>query len=168
MGDKNIRVIWNGGIELLLMTAHAVLHEHRHSPELQALYLHTAAAEVMDIVVKSVQMSTVKTGVVIAGDQHLVPVWEVTEPLKEVKCFCLGARHREVPAVHEDIRLREVPQAAVDTVGVGNMQDSQVHGAKLINPRDPDEYFRKCHHRTRLVSRDKGNSFHCHGTLPEG
>ena len=68
------------------------------------------------------------------SDQHLVPVWEVTEPLKEVKCFCLGARHREVPAVHEDIRLREVPQAAVDTVGVGQMQDFQFHGAKLINP----------------------------------
>ena len=60
MGDKNIRVIWNGGIELLLMTAHAVLHEHRHAPELQAFYLHPAAAEVMNIVIKAVQMSTVK------------------------------------------------------------------------------------------------------------
>ena len=87
----------------------------------------------MDVVIKAVQMGTVKTGVVIAGDQYLVPVWEDTEPLKEIKCFCLGARHCEITAVHEDVRLREVPQAAVDTVGVGNMQDSQVHGAKLIN-----------------------------------
>ena len=69
----------------------------------------------------------------VAGNQYLVPVWEDTEPLEEIKCSCLGALHREVPAVHEDVRLREVPQAAVDTVGVGNMQDSQVHGAKLIN-----------------------------------
>ena len=87
----------------------------------------------MDIVVKSVQMSTVKAGVVVARDQHLVPVWEDTEPLEEIKCSCLGALHREVPAVHEDIRLREVPQAAVDTVGVGQMQDFQFHGVKLIN-----------------------------------
>ena len=72
----------------------------------------------MDIVVKSVKMSTVKAGVVIAGEQHLVTVGKVTEPLKEIKCFRLGARHREITAVHEDVRLREVPQAAVDTVGV--------------------------------------------------
>ena len=102
------------------------------------------------------------------SDQHLVPVWEVTEPLKEIERLCLGARHREVPAVHEDVRLMEVPQAAVDTVGVGHVQDFQFHGVKLINSRDPDEYLRKCHQRTRLVSRGKGNSFHCHGTLPEG
>ena len=133
MGDKNVRVIRNGGVELLLLSTHAVLHEHRHSPELQTLYLHTAAAEVMNVVIKSVQMGTVKAGVVVARDQHLVPVWEDREPLEEIKYSCLGALHREVPAVHEDIRLREVPQAVVDTVGVGNMQDSQVHGAKLIN-----------------------------------
>ena len=87
----------------------------------------------MDIVIKAVQGCAIKAGVVVACDQHLVPVWEVTEPLKEIKCFCLGARHREVPAVHEDVRLREVPQAAVDTVGVGQMQDFQFHGVKLIN-----------------------------------
>lgn len=89
----------------------------------------------MDIVIKSVQTSTVKAGVVVACDQHLVPVGKITEPLKEIKCFCLGARHCEVPAVHEDVRLREVPQAAVDTVGVGHMQDYQVHCAKLINSK---------------------------------
>ena len=88
----------------------------------------------MDVVIKAVQMGTVKTGVVVAGDHHLVPVGKVTEPLKEIKRLRLGARHREVPAVHEDVRLREVPQAAVDTVGVRQVQDSQVHGAKLINP----------------------------------
>ena len=120
----------------------------------------------MDIVIKSVQMGTVKTGVVVAGDQHLVPVWKVADPLQKIKRLCLGSRHREITAVHEDVRLREVPQAAVDTVGVGQMQDFQFHGVKLINSRDPDEYLRKCHQRTRLVSRDKGNSFHCHGTLP--
>ena len=109
------------------------LHEHRYSPEIHALYLHTAAAEVKDVVIQAVQKSTVKAVVVVACDQHLVPVWEDTEPLEEIKCSCLGALHRKVPTVHEVIRLREVPQAAVDTVGVGNMQDSQVHGAKLIN-----------------------------------
>ena len=87
----------------------------------------------MDVAIKAVQMSTVKRGVVVAGDQHLVPVWEDTELLEEIKCFCLGSRHREISAVHEDVRLREVPQAAVDTVGVGQMQDFQFHGAKLIN-----------------------------------
>ena len=98
---------------MLLLPAQAVLHEHRYSPELQALYLQPAAAEVMDVVIKAVRMSTVKTGVVVARDQHLMPIWEVTEPLKEIKCFCLGARHREITAVHEDIRLRKVPQEAV-------------------------------------------------------
>ena len=87
----------------------------------------------MDVVIKAVQMGTVKTSVVIAGDQYLVPVGKVADPLKEIKCFCLGSRHREISAVHEDVRLREVPQAAVDTVGVGQMQDFQFHGAKLIN-----------------------------------
>ena len=78
-------------------------------------------------------MGTVKRGVVVAGDQHLVPVWKVADPLHKIKPLCLGARHCEITAVHEDVRLKDVPQAAVDTVGVGNMQDSQVHGAKLIN-----------------------------------
>ena len=90
MGDKNIRVIRNGGVELLLSSAHAVLHEHRHSPELQPIYLHPASAEVMDVVVKSVQMSTVKAGVVVARDQHLVPVWEITEPLKKIRSISLS------------------------------------------------------------------------------
>ena len=87
----------------------------------------------MDVVIKAVQMGTVKTGVVVAGNQHLVPVWKVADPLQKIERLCLGSRHREVPAVHEDIRLREVPQAAVDTVGVGQMQDFQFHGVKLIN-----------------------------------
>ena len=87
----------------------------------------------MDVVIKAVQMGTVKTGVVVAGDQHLVPVWKVADPLQKIKRLCLGARHREITAVHEDVRLREVPQAAVDTVGVGQMQDFQFHGVKLIN-----------------------------------
>ena len=87
----------------------------------------------MDVVIKAVQMGTVKTGVVVAGDQHLVPVWKVADPLQKIKRLCLGSRHREITAVHEDVRLREVPQAAVDTVGVGYVQKFQVHGAKLIN-----------------------------------
>ena len=87
----------------------------------------------MDVVIQAVQMSTVKAGVVVAGDQHLVPVWKVADPLHKIKRLCLGSRHSEITAVHEDVCIREVPQAAVDTVGVGNMQDSQVHGAKLIN-----------------------------------
>ena len=68
MGDKNIRVIRNGGVELLLNSVHAVLHKHRHTPELQPIYLHPASAEVMDVIVKSVQMSSVKAGVVVARD----------------------------------------------------------------------------------------------------
>ena len=120
----------------------------------------------MDVVIKAVQMGTVKTSVVIAGDQYLVPVGKGADPLQEIERLCFGSRHREITAVHEDIRLRKVPQAAVYPVGIGQMKDFQFHGVKLINSRDPDEYFRKCHHRTRLVSRDKGNSFHCHGTLP--
>ena len=66
----------------------------------------------MDVVIKAVRMSTVKAGVVVAGDKHLMPVGKVADPLKEIKRLCLGALHRELPAVHEDIRLREVPQAA--------------------------------------------------------
>ena len=77
----------------------------------------------MDIVVKAVQMSTIKTGVVVAGDQHLVPVWKVAEPLKEIERLYLGSRHREITAVHEDIRLRKVPQATVYPVGIRQMQD---------------------------------------------
>ena len=69
----------------------------------------------------------------VAGNQYLVPVWEDREPLEEIKCSCLGALHREVPAVHEDIRLKKVPQAAVYPVGVGQMKDFQFHGVKLIN-----------------------------------
>lgn len=60
MGDKDICILRDGCIKLLLLPAYALLHEHRHSPELQALYLHPAAAEVMNIVIKAVQMSTVK------------------------------------------------------------------------------------------------------------
>ena len=87
----------------------------------------------MDVVIKAVRMGSVKTGVVIAGKQHLVPVGKVAAPLQKIKCFCLGARHREITAVHEDIRLRKVPQEAVYPVGIGQMQDFQFHGAKLIN-----------------------------------
>ena len=77
-------------------------------------------------------MGTVKTGVVVAGDQHLVPVGKVADPLKEIKRLYLGARYREVPAVHEDICLRKVPQATVYPVGIGQMNDFQFHGAKLV------------------------------------
>ena len=57
---------------------------------------------------KAVLMSTVKTGVVVASDQHLVPVWKVADPHQKIKRHCLGARHREFSAVHEDICLRKV------------------------------------------------------------
>ena len=97
----------------------------------------------MDVVIKAVQMGTVKTGVVVAGDQHLVPVWKVADPLHKIKRLCLGSRHSEITAVHEDVRIRKVPQAAVYPVGIGQMQNFQLHGAKLIKSRDPDEHFRE-------------------------
>ena len=87
----------------------------------------------MDVVIKAVRMSTVKAGVVVARDQHLMPVGKVADPLQKIERLCLGSRHREITAVHEDIRLRKVPQEAVYPVGIGQMQDFQFHGAKLIN-----------------------------------
>ena len=124
----------------------------------------------------------------VAREQHLVPVWEDREPLEEIKYSCLGALHREVPAVHEDIRLREVPQAAVYPVGIGQIKDLQFHGAKLINSRgmnppptylrvssgtfvhaSPEVLFLACFGRPDVMSRRLFSCYrHYYGNLTSG
>ena len=50
--------------------------------------------------------------------------------------------------------------AEVDSVGIGQMQDFQFNGAKSVIAEILMSSSWNCHNCNRLVSRDKGNSFH--------
>ena len=105
MGNENVRIFRNICIMLGLTVSNAVAHEHWDTIEFHTVNFHSGIAQIMYIVVESVDGGTVKTVVVVAANEYLLRIRKVAEPIHEIQRFLLAAVHGKVTRMHDDISL---------------------------------------------------------------
>ena len=79
-----------------LAVSNAVTHEHWDTIKFHTVNFHSGIAQIMYIVVESVDSGTVKTGVVVAANEYLLRIKKVAEPIHEIQRFLLAAVHGKV------------------------------------------------------------------------
>ena len=121
VGDENIRTFRNICIMFGLTVSNAVAHEHWDTIEFHTVNFHSGIAQVMYIVVESVDGGTVKTVIVVAANEYLLRIRKVAEPVHEIQCLLLTAVHGKVTRMHDNVSLWQVCQPLVATVRIGKM-----------------------------------------------
>lgn len=81
VGYKYVGVRGYIGDVTLLAVGDAVAHKHRYSVEFHAVNFHCGVAEIVYVWVKSVNIGSVETVIVVAADEYLVGVGQVAEPI---------------------------------------------------------------------------------------
>ena len=84
VGDENIRTFRNICIMFGLTVSNAVAHEHWDTIEFHTVNFHSGIAQVMYIVVESVDGGTVKTVIVVAANEYLLQIRQVAEPVHKI------------------------------------------------------------------------------------
>jgi hypothetical protein len=59
----------------------------------------------MDIVVKTIDVSSIQTFIMVATNEYLVRIWEVAKPIQEVKGFILASCHGEFTRMNQNVRF---------------------------------------------------------------
>lgn len=127
VGNENVSVFRNVPYVLVVGAVHDILHEHWHAIELHAVNHHLRVAEVMHILRQSVNLvRSIHTHIMVACDKHLMLVRQVAEPLHEVNSLFLRATKRKVTGMDDYIGSREIGQLAMQTVGVGDVENGQI------------------------------------------
>lgn len=125
MSNQNISVYGDFVIIEVLAVNHAITHKHRNTVEFQALNLDTGVAQVMHIVIKAADVGAIQTIIVVATDENLVAIRQVTEPVQEIDRFPFASDHAEVAGVYHNIGLREINQPMMAAMSVREMKDGQ-------------------------------------------
>ena len=84
MGNENVRIFRNICIMFGLTVSNAVAHEHWDTIEFHTVNFHSGIAQVMYIVVESVDGGTVKTVIVVAANEYLLQIRQVAEPVHKI------------------------------------------------------------------------------------
>lgn len=71
---ENIRVVGNIGKVATLAVRYAIFKKHRHAIELNSVYLNAGVAEIMHIVIKPVDIGSIKAVIVVATNKNLVAI----------------------------------------------------------------------------------------------
>ena len=122
VGNENVRTVGDICIMLGLAAGYAVAHEHRNAIKFNSVNYYAGIAQVMHVIVESVNLGTIKAFVVVAADEYLLQIRKVAEPVQEIQCFLLAAVHCKIAGMHHDIGLGQIAQPPVAAVRVGNMQ----------------------------------------------
>lgn len=81
MGYQDIGIRGNFSDVTLLAVGDAVAHKHWHAVEFHSVELYTGVAQVVYIGVKAADIRAVEAIVVIAADENLMGIGQVTEPV---------------------------------------------------------------------------------------
>ena len=122
MSYQYVGVGGDSGIVAALAVGDAIAHKHRNAVELNAIYFDTGVAEIMHIVVKAVDVSSIEAVIMIAADENLVFVWQVAKPVEEIDGFLLGTNHAEVTGMHHHIGFGQIPKSAVAAVRIREVE----------------------------------------------
>ena len=106
MGDKNISLRGYIGIVAALAVGHAITHEHRDAVKFQTVNLNSGIAQVMHIIVKTVDVRSIQTLIVIAADEYLMAIREVAKPVEKVNRLLLATNHAEITGMYHHICIR--------------------------------------------------------------
>ena len=120
--NENVRTVGDICIMLGLAAGYAVAHKHRDSIESHTADFHTGIAQVMHVIVESVNLGAIKAFVVVAADEYLLQIRKVAEPVQEIQCFLLASCHSKITGMHNYIGLGQIAQPPVAPMRVGNMQ----------------------------------------------
>ena len=120
--NENVRIVGDICIMFGLTVSNAVAHEHWDSIEFHTADFHSGIAQVMHVIVESVNLGTIKAFVVVAADEYLLQIRKVAEPVQEIQCFLLASCHSKITGMHNYIGLGQIAQPPVAPMRVGNMQ----------------------------------------------
>ena len=118
MGNQHIHIIGNPGVVSSLTVGDAVAHEHRYSIELHSVNCDSGVAEIMDVIVKAIDIGAIKAVVMIAADEDLVLIWKVAKPVQEVDSLLLRTYYAEVTGMHHNISLGQIPKPTMATMSI--------------------------------------------------
>lgn len=76
----------------------------------------------MDILVKSIDIGSIQTIIVVPADEYLMAIRQIAEPIEEINGFLLGSNHTKVSGMYHHIGLGQIPESAMATVGIGYVQ----------------------------------------------
>ena len=76
----------------------------------------------MHIVVKALDVGSIKAVVVVAADENLMAIWQIAEPVEKINRFLLGSNHTEVAGMHHHIGLGQIPKPMMAVVRVRKME----------------------------------------------
>lgn len=122
VGNENVRIVGDICIMLGLAAGYAVAHEHRNAIKFNSVNYYAGIAQVMHVIVESVNLGTIKAFVVVAADEYLLQIRKVAEPVQEIQCFLLASCHSKITGMHNYIGLGQIAQPPVAPMRVGNMQ----------------------------------------------
>ena len=126
VSNQNISVYRDFVIIEVLAVSHAITHKHRDTVEFQALNLDTGVAQVMHIVIKAIDISSIEAIVMVAADEYFVFIWQVTKPVEKINCFLFCPYHTEVAGMYDHIGLGQIPEPMVAVVSIREVEYFQV------------------------------------------
>ena len=106
-----------------LAIGYAITHEHRNPVESQTLNLYAGIAEIMHIVVKTVDIGSIQAVIVVAADENLVAIRQIAEPAEKVNRFLLATDQSEVAGIKHYISLGQIPHPPVASMSIRKMQN---------------------------------------------
>ena len=76
----------------------------------------------MHIVVKALDVGSIKAVIVVATDENLVAIGQLAELIEKVNRFLLATGHAEIAGMHHNISLGQIPKPIVVAVSVREME----------------------------------------------
>lgn len=76
----------------------------------------------MHIVVKAMDIGSIKAVVMVAADENLVAKRQIAEPIEKVNRFLLATDHAEITGMYHQIGLGQIPQPVMAAVSIREME----------------------------------------------
>ena len=107
MCNENVGICRDIGIVTTLTVGNAT-HKHWHAVEFNTVNLNSGVAEIMNIVVKTVDFCSIKTIVVVTADEYFVAIRNVAEPVHKVDCLGFASVQGKVTGMYQNISIGQI------------------------------------------------------------
>ena len=114
MRDKHV----HAGRDGLNTATFKPLDKKRQTVEMHTVKRYAIAGQEITVPVQPINTTAVKTHVMIAHREQLVPVGLIAEPVEKIQRLSLCSVFSKVSAMHQDIGLRQISETAVPIVRV--------------------------------------------------
>ena len=108
----------NSGIVAALAVGYAIAHKHWNAVEFNTIYFDAGIAKIMHVVVKAVDVGSIKAVVVVAADENLVAIGQIAEPVEKINRFLFASDHTEISGMYHHISLGQIPEPMVTVMRI--------------------------------------------------